>query len=240
MSSSLWQKRCRKFQRFFKTILSGLTLRYTDSNCVRLQRQIKQKGIHRFHVGCGNVLLRDWLNITYDASEIYGVLLNRRDGLLLSYDLRKRWPVEDGSLDFVAGSHFIEHLDLNHGIQFAREAYRCLKKGGVVRLSCPDLEIYAKNYVERNKRFFDHPKVREWCAFKQADTPGEILAAKAYDSGGSHQWFYDFESLKHVLQLAGFSVVKRCGRLEGKTPDLERLEPAERELETVYIEAEKV
>ena len=79
----------------------------------------------------------------------------------------------------------------------------------------------------------------EWCAYKQAETPGEILAAKAYDSGGSHKWFYDFDSLKHILKLAGFDEIQRCQRLEGKLPDLNDIELAQRELETVYVEAVK-
>jgi hypothetical protein len=111
--------------------------------------------------------------------------------------------------------------------------------GAAIRLSCPDLELYARNYIERNKSFFDNKLIREWCAFSQAETPGEILAAKAYDSGVSHRWFYDFASLKHILELAGFREVKKCRRLEGNVPDLKDIELAERELETVYVEAVK-
>ena len=114
-----------------------------------------------------------------------------------------------------------------------------MKPGAVIRLSCPDLEIYARNYVEGNRAFFENKLVKEWCAFSQARTPGEILAAKAYDSGGSHRWFYDFASLKHILELAGFRDVKKCGRLEGKVPGLKDIELPERELETVYVEAVK-
>ena len=148
--------------------------------------------------------------------------------------------MDEATIDFTAASHFIEHLDLNNGMQFAKNCFRVLKAGGVIRLSCPNLELYAKHYVERNKGFFDNPKIREWCAFKNAATFGEIFVAKAYDSGGSHKWFYDFESLKHILESAGFKRVKKVGRLEGLTPDLEKLELAERELETVYIEGVKI
>ena len=68
----------------------------------------------------------------------------------------------------------------------------------------------------------------------------EIFIAKAYDSGGSHKWFYDFDSLKHILESAGFTQVKKCGRLEGAVPDLEMIEPLGRELETLYVEAVKL
>ena len=139
----------------------------------------------------------------------------------------------------MAGSHIIEHLDLNHGIKLVAQAYRSLKNGGVIRLSCPDLETYARHYLDHDEVFFNHPLIREWCAFKTSQTHGQIFIAKAYDSGGAHKWFYDYDSLKDILERAGFVDIKRVGRLQGVTPDLQVLEPAGRELETVYVEAIK-
>lgn len=218
---------------------SLLLLRYTPWNAGRLRREIARRGIDRLHVGCGLVLLDGWLNILYERRQEYGRICEENGKLLLNYNLLKKWPVNDGAISFVAGSHFIEHLDLNHGIAFLKESFRVMKPGGVIRLSCPDLEIYARNYIDRNMDFFQHKLVREWCTFSQAQTPGEILAAKAYDSGGSHKWFYDFDSLKHILELAGFKDVRKCQRIEGNLPDIEEIEPLGRELETVYVEAIK-
>ncbi|OGX38762.1 MAG: hypothetical protein A3C36_00810 [Omnitrophica WOR_2 bacterium RIFCSPHIGHO2_02_FULL_52_10] len=218
---------------------SYLTLRHTRRNRRRLREEIARRGVSRLHVGCGLVLLDGWLNIFYERREEYGRVKERGGRLALNYNLLKTWPVADHSIAFIAGSHFIEHLDLNAGIAFLKESFRVMKPGAVIRLSCPDLEIYARNYVEGNRAFFENKLVKEWCAFSQARTPGEILAAKAYDSGGSHRWFYDFASLKHILELAGFRDVKKCGRLEGKVPGLKDIELPERELETVYVEAVK-
>ena len=184
-------------------------------------------------------MLEGWLNILYEPRQEYGRIINRNGKWLLNYNLLKPWPFEDASVSLIAGSHFIEHLDLNCGIAFLKESFRVMKPGGVIRLSCPDLGLYIKNYVGNNTAFYDHKLIREWCAFPQAETPGEILAAKAYDSGGSHRWFYDFESLKHILETAGFQNVRQCQRLEGDMPQLDVIELAERELETVYVEAKK-
>ncbi len=240
MGSNKWEKRKAKVQGAFNQIRSLVFLRYTLFHASLLKRQITEMGIARLHAGCGNVLLKGWLNILYEKRREYGKIHLNDGAPWLNYNLLKPWPIEDSSIEFIAGSHFIEHLDLNDGIRFLGEAFRVLRPGGVIRLSCPDLEIYASHYVKRDKNFFEHKLIREWCAFKKAETPGEIFIAKAYDSGGSHKWFYDFDSLKHILESAEFIQVKKCGRLEGAVPDLETIEPPGRELETLYVEAVKL
>lgn len=228
-----------KIRGFFNLVFSFLLLRYSSWNAARLRDEAKKKSIDKLHVGCGDVYLDGWLNILFETREEYGRIKSENGAFVLNYNLLKPWPVNDDTVEFIAGSHFIEHLDLNKGIQFLKEGYRVLKKGGSIRLSCPDLELYARHYVANNKEFFQNKWIREWCAFQNAKTPGEIFISKAYDSGCNHKWFYDFESLRHILELAGFCEVKRCQRLEGRIPDLEALEPADREQETLFVEAVK-
>ncbi len=240
MATGKARKRIHKIKGFFAQVYSFAVLRHTKFNTHWLRKKARELRIARLHVGCGNIYLNDWLNITLENKEEYGRMRLREGALYLNYNLLGDWPFDENSIDYVAASHFIEHLDLNHGMAFTQKCFRVLKSGGVIRLSCPNLELYAKNYVERNKEFFNHPLIREWCAFKNAVTPGEIFAAKAYDSGGSHKWFYDFDSLKHILESAGFVSVRKVSRLEGRTPDLERIEMDKRELETVYVEGLKL
>lgn len=228
-----------KFKGFLNRSSSFMSLRYTSWNGGLLKKQIKRLPIDSLHVGCGDILLKGWLNIRYERREEYGKIKRANGAFYLNYNLLKMWPFENDSIQYIAGSHFIEHLDLNQGIRFLKEAFRVLKKGGVIRLSCPDLNIYARNYIENNQKFFENKWIKEWCTFKNAVTPGEIFIAKAYDSGGSHKWFYDFDSLKHILETAGFQKVRNEGRLTGCVPDLEKIEPPARELETLYVEALK-
>ena len=228
-----------KLKGFLWYLSSVLLLRYSAWNAGRLAKQIQELNVDRLHVGCGHVWLDGWLNILFERRQEYGRIKKAGGANLLNYNLLKNWPIASDSVQFIAGSHFIEHLDLNDGIRFVEESFRVLKKGGRIRLSCPDMELYARNYVNGERKFFDHPLIREWCAFKAAQTPGQIFIAKAYDSGGAHKWFYDFASLKNILERAGFSEIKKVTRLEGRVPDLEKLEPPARELETLYVEALK-
>ena len=239
MPSNKSAKRIAKLKGTFWYLYSGFTLRHTPLCTLFLKKQISALGVNKLHVGCGHILLPGWLNITFENRIEYGKIKQNNGALFLNYNLMRWWPFEENSVDFIAASHFIEHFDLNQGIDFAKKCFAVLRKGGVIRLSCPDLELYARNYAAKNQEFFENPLIREWCCFENAKTPGEIFIAKAYDSGGSHKWFYDFESLRHILEAAGFRNAERKTRLEGRTPDLEKLEMDKRELETVYIEAVK-
>jgi len=228
-----------KVRGFLHLLYSGLCLRFTRWNQQRLFRQSQRLKVDKLHVGCGDIFLPNWLNITFELREEYGIIKNKEGALWLNYNLLKPWPFADQSIQFIAGSHFIEHLDLNGGIFFFNEAYRVMKPGGIIRMSCPDLLTYAENYIKNNKDFFEDPLIREACTFKNAVTPGEIFIAKAYDSGGAHKWFYDFDSLKHLMGSAGFRHVKKTTRRTGQVPDLERIEFSAREIESVYVEAVK-
>jgi len=235
---SRFKRNFLKFISYLQIGYSYVCLRFTPWHKQRLARQFKDLNVDRLHVGCGDVVLPGWFNLTYEKGE-YG-RIKKVDGCWwLNYNVNDGLPIPDRSIQFLAGSHFIEHLDLNEGLRFFKEVFRVMKKGGGLRVSCPDMEIYAHHYVRRNKDFFENPLIHKACMFHNARTYGEIFAAKAYDSSGAHRWFYDFESLKHVLEASGFHQVKKCARLEGEMPDRERIELPEREIETLYVEAVK-
>lgn len=236
---SKWTKRIYKLKGFANYTKSVALLRYTKLNQGKLIAHFKAFPTDRLHVGCGLTLLEGWCNVLYEPRQEYGWPRFHKGALILNYNLLKPWPWPKDSVQFVAGAHFIEHIDLNHCLYFVKEAFKVLKSGGVIRLSCPDLETYARNYIEGNAKFYENPYIKGACTFKAAVTPSQIFAAKAYDSGGAHKWFHDYSSLKFVLEQVGFMNILKLKRLEGQTPNLEELELSEREIETVYVEAVK-
>ena len=68
---------------------------------------------------------------------------------------------------------------------------------------------------------------------------GGVLIAEACDDGGSYKRSYGFDPLEHFLILAGFKDIKRRKHPERQTPDFTILEPENRELDTVFVEAVK-
>ena len=60
--------------------------------------------------------------------------------------------------------------------------------------------------------------------------------------GFGHKWNYDFESLKDIMEKAGFSKITKKAPLDSLMPEINELEPVNegRVLETLYVEGQKV
>ena len=50
-------------------------------------------------------------------------------------------PYADESVDNIYCSHVIEHIENQYVDKFIMESYRVLKKGGGLRIACPDAEF---------------------------------------------------------------------------------------------------
>ena len=59
------------------------------------------------------------------------------EGVDLIYDLRARWPWEDGSVQEAHSSHFVEHLKPKERIHFANELHRVLVPKGTATIITP-------------------------------------------------------------------------------------------------------
>ena len=90
------------------------------------------------NLGCGNTFHSQWVNIdmvSYHPS-------------VLAYDVRKSIPFHSDFFNCVYTSHLLEHLTKQEGEFVLNEAYRVLKKHGVIRLVIPDLEVIATLYLK--------------------------------------------------------------------------------------------
>lgn len=71
----------------------------------------------------------------------------------LQQDCSERWNIEDRSLDAVFTSNFLEHLPTKDALQSTlREAFRCLKPGGLVVCMGPNIKVIPGAYWD----FWDH------------------------------------------------------------------------------------
>lgn len=200
--------------------------------------------ITRFHLGCGTVFLRGWLNIGYWSHLQQGGLYanpNQVEGtILLNHDLRLGIPAAPGSLDAVYHSHLLEHLTYPEGLEFLQRCYDALKPGGIHRLLMPDLEAFAKAYVSNDSLLLD--KYKEHVLSDGPDiyqTKAAVFMGMLHNHG--HQCGYDWETLKWALERIGFRKIRRTLFQESDLPDIKEIEVYSplRALESLCVECYK-
>ena len=156
-------------------------------------------------------------------------------------DVRKRHPFDDGSIDFIYSSHLIEHLRKDEAEKVLRECFCVLRRGGLIRLVVPDLELMARNYLKEieetrnegerdytpSERFLD---ILGMCEKTKTPFVLKILLSE-------HKWMYDQLSLTALLESCGFVDIQKRSYKEGECPDIDFLD--NRPEHSLYLEAWK-
>lgn len=160
----------------------------------------------KLHVGCGSIYLDGWVNTD-------NRVLPKVD---LHHDARDPFPHLDDSVDFAFNEHFIEHLTLPEGLAFFKEMYRLLRKGGIIRVAAPDLDVTVDQYVNESWRP-DFARSGIVVA-----TRCEMLNITLH--GWGHKYMYDYEDLALRLKDCGFINIERQEYGKSKYPELCNLE----------------
>lgn len=130
-------------------------------------------------------------------------------------------PFGDEVVDVIYSSHALEHIFLEEAQALLQDAYRALKKGGLIRLAVPDLEHALRLYLSGAKE-------QALDFFFNRNRSGYL---------NHHHYMYDFELLKNLLEKAGFVEVERSRFREGRMKDAIILD--NRQEETLFVEARK-
>jgi len=182
----------------------------------------------KFHLGCGIIFLKNYLNIGFwtnlEQNKLYANPNGVVDTVLLNFDLTNGIPASDNSLEVVYHSHMLEHLTNNEGIEFLRECNRVLQPGAIMRLLVPDLENFSKKYVEGDDFFFDAYRKEALDNDRNLyPTRGAVFMGMLHNHG--HKMGYDFETLQYVLKQTGFTNVKKTMFQESQLTDIQEIEP---------------
>lgn len=144
----------------------------------------------RLHLGCGYKILADWVNV--DSEE--------RVAQVVPWDLTLPMPLTADTISHVYSEHFIEHLPRADVVKLLADCHRCLKPGGVLRLSTPDLAQVVESY--RTQR------LDAWIAVGwQPATPCQMVNEAL--SAWGHRFLFDEAELLDVLRATGFREVRR-------------------------------
>jgi SAM-dependent methyltransferase len=204
-------------------------------------------GIKAINLGCGLSIAPGWINIDNSPNarlskyplirrtlRKLGVLSEHHYSVNWSraidiYDLKKRLPYSDSTIDYAYTSHFLEHLARSDAERLICEVFRVLKPCGLLRVVVPDLALGARQYLEALRtdpqNFKAAPEFLNWL---QLSRPGVR---------DPHLWMYDVPSLTAMLSKTGFANIVVCEYKKGRVPDCEILD--NRPEDSLHLEAEK-
>jgi predicted SAM-dependent methyltransferase len=199
--------------RLAETVRLAATHSAAAAHLVPVQRLLEQQPL-RLHLGSGKERKDGWVNV-----DLLG------DPVDLPWDVTRRLPFPDGSVDVIFSEHLLEHLSLANGMAFLRECNRLLKSDGIMRIGVPDARALVDSYLNDPGRLL---------AQLRPDRPTPMLALQEFFYWYRHRCMYDYETLALVCRSAGFTRLTQKNFGDSKIspcPDT----PARR-LITLYVE----
>jgi predicted SAM-dependent methyltransferase len=156
------------------------------------------------------------------------------------WDCRRSLPFDDDSVEVIFAEHVFEHFEYKiESLKFLTECYRCLKKGGVMRIVVPDAGRYLSLYDSPWECLVPvRPFIKVDDGYRDVwlnttyKTKMEFINA-VFRQGIEHKFAYDFETLDLHLREAGFEKVQLqdYGRSASPHPPLDS---ALRRTESLY------
>ncbi|MBN8553775.1 MAG: methyltransferase domain-containing protein [Caulobacterales bacterium] len=156
------------------------------------QRMLWSEGMplqDRIQYACGRNAWDGWTNTDFFDAHSYptGEFPEELIGRVYHVDLASRHPFPSDSFEYAYTEDFIEHLSQKDAITFLFEARRCLKPGGVLRVSTPGIQgVMFRHYYDR--QFEDLAQEHYQC----------------FDRWG-HIHLFSHDTLRAVALAVGFS-----------------------------------
>lgn len=125
-----------------------------------------------------------------------------------------------------------------------RECLRVLKRGGLIRLVIPDLELIARNYIKDNEGIRNNKRKRDYLPSERFLDMLDLVGAERTKMpsipkilSSKHKCMYDYFSLTGLLASCGFVDIEKRAYKEGECPDIDFLD--NRPEHSLYLEARK-
>lgn len=158
----------------------------------------------KLHLACGQNVLDGWANIDINS--------NRQ---IIGWNLTDRLPVRSATIELIFCEHFVEHVTLEEAKALLSDWYSVLQSGGILRLSTPNLKKVIDEYLSG--------RILEWYDVGWTPTTPCQLVNEGLRLWG-HQFVYDAEELRRILEEAGFRQVTQVVWGESSHSELRNLE----------------
>ena len=201
-----------------------------------IRRYLEGHRVRKLHIGCGGMILKNWLNTDLDPSD------NQ-----LFIDARKKLPFDDSTFDYLFSEHLIEHLEYPEGVDFFLECFRIIKPCGVIRIATPDLRFLIELYNAEKNELQEHYIAWAIHSFlPDVGVPQDTQVINNFFRNWGHKFIYDFKTLQATMQRAGFINITPCTVGESDDAELRGIESHGKvipemfnRLETMVVEAIK-
>jgi len=154
----------------------------------------------------------------------------------------KGLPLRANSCDGLYCSHVLEHVSLQDFRRALVNSHRILKKGGVFRLVVPDLEWAARSYInqlESGDRLSSLAFMKVTLLGIKQKPKGLQGLLRSVFGNSHHLWMWDYHSLSHELEKAGFKSIRRCSYNDSDDPMFLLVEEKNRFENAVAVECTK-
>jgi len=211
----------------------------------------------RINIGCSDSPTKGWHNFDYSIAlklsrhfwvikilhkiklitkRQYRIALFYKRNKVYYANAYKKIPYKDNEVDVIYSSHMIEHLTQENAKKFLLEAYRVLRKDGIIRLAVPDLKKKAIEYIRNGDANEFIYQTHMWYP------EPESLLQKIYiflTGPKHHLWMYDSKSLSKLLFECKFQNIVSLKPSETNITNPGSLDLSERAWDSFYLEAIK-
>lgn len=180
------------------------------------------------NLGCGPRYLEGYVNADFYVFNKLRTFLNLDKVPKVDWqiDLRKKLNCNESYFKGIFIEHVLEHLNIIDVFKLLKELKRILKPNSVLRISVPDLEIYAQYYLLKKKK---SQKFSMW-----DQNRGEAIWSLSHNFG--HNCIYDFNFLKKILILSGYKNIYKK-EFNKSSDKMLCIDDPGRSWESLYVEA---
>lgn len=171
------------FFRFIRKSIKQL-FNYCKWFLLRPCKPIGVDGKIKLHIGCGDIVIPDFINI--DARPLSHVHF-------LSHRLWNLRQFKTNTVDFIYLCHVLEHVNIHHLSIVFNELFRILNLGGVVRISVPDFDLICSMYNQCERRIESVEQI--------------VMGGQMYRQN-EHHAIFNRQYLQKLLCAAGFHSVR--------------------------------
>lgn len=161
----------------------------------------KKRELIKLNVGCGTNIRTGWINIDKDADASSFKNID-----FIRYNCAKHLPINNECIDVIYSSHFLEHLEPKEALNFCKESFRVLKKGGIFRIALPNTLRGISAWFNEDESYL-HPLMNgERVMFQLQGKPNNIdflnyMIYQCYE----HKFIYNESKVIDILQSIGFN-----------------------------------